>query len=44
MNSRNQIKLALVLFVACTLAGSWAIWKAYETFFFAKAARLELAK
>jgi hypothetical protein len=44
MNHRNQIKLALVLFVACTLAGSWAVYQAYETFLFAKAARLELAK
>jgi hypothetical protein len=44
MNSRSQIKLAIALFIFCTLAGSWAIYQAYETFFFAKAARLELAK
>lgn len=41
---RNGLVLALILTIASVLAGTWAVWCAYETYFFAKAARVELAK
>jgi hypothetical protein len=44
MNHKAQTKLAIILFLVCTLLGSCAVYQVYETYFFAKAARLELAK
>lgn len=44
MKHKNKTTLALILFIASATAGTWAIWQAYETYFFAKASRLELAK